>query len=497
MPPDHQRTLADLVAGHALRRPTAEALIEPGPPRRRVTWAELQERVEATAAGYAARDLVPGDRVLIAAALTIDTVVCYLAALRAGLVAVPINPHQTATELRGVIEHSGARLLVEAAEVADPAPVGSGIRRVAPPELLAPGPVPDPAPVDPESLAAIVYTAGTSGSPKAVMLSHRALLAHNAHMHALDVFRPGTIALALLPLYHVFGLNALLGQALYEGIATVLADPLPPSICRLIVAERVSHVAVTPTVLYRMLADPELEAAAGTLRTITSGAAPLATALANQFTQRTGLAVQQGYGLSEAAPGVATTLGGTFLGNGHVGRPYAGVEVRIAPYEGAPPVPIGPAAADAGEIVIRGANLFSGYWPDGAGGPDADGWFATGDLGYLADGELFVLARLRELIIVAGFNVYPQEIEAVLESHPDVESAAVIGEPDEQTGERVIAFVTGSVLVSELLAYAAERLSRYKVPARILVLGAMPRTPTGKLRKSLLRDLLDRAEADE
>lgn len=484
MSPDPQ-TLADFVAQHARRTPSAEALIEPGPPRHSITWAELAQRVDQAAAGYAASGLSAGDRVLLSGHLDIDTVVCYLGALRAGLIVVPINPQLTAQELGRVIEHSGSQLLVEQTRV------GAGIRRVTPAELLATGVAEPPAPVavDPESIAVIVYTAGTSGTPKGVMLSHRAMLAHNAHMHALGVFRPGTVALALLPIFHVFGLNALLGQALYEGVACVLADQLPDSICRLLVAEKVSHLAVTPSVLYRMLADPELTAAAGSLRTITSGAAPLAAALANQFTQLTGIPVQQGYGLSEAAPGVATTLGGTFLGTGHVGRPYAGVEVRIDPIDGQD--------ARTGEIVIRGANLFSGYWPDGADGPDADGWFATGDLGYLDDGELFVVARLRELIIVSGFNVYPNEIEAVLESHPDVEAAAVIGQPDEQTGERVIAFVTGNVLVGELTEFAAERLSRYKVPTEILVLGAMPRTPTGKLRKGLLRDLLDRAEADE
>jgi long-chain acyl-CoA synthetase len=197
------------------------------------------------------------------------------------------------------------------------------------------------------------------------------------------------------------------------------------------------------------------------------------------FTARTGLRVEQGYGLTEAAPGVSATVGGPLLGHGHVGRPLPGVEVRIG--DGSDP-------AEPAEIFIRGANLFSGYWPDGRDGPDPEGWFATGDVGYLLDGELFLVDRSRELIIVNGFNVYPAEVEEAVEELDGVESVAVLGHPDPRTGERVVAFVTGRGLTVEAVeAHCAGRLAKFKRPSTITLVDELPRGATGKVQKGQLR----------
>jgi long-chain acyl-CoA synthetase len=220
---------------------------------------------------------------------------------------------------------------------------------------------------------------------------------------------------------------------------------------------------------------------------VISGAAPLPEDLRAAFTERTGLRVEQGYGLTEAAPGVSATLGGPLLGPGHVGRALPGVEIKIG--DGSDPT-------EPGEIAIRGQNLFSGYWPDGRDGPDSEGWFRTGDIGYLLDGELFLVDRSRELIIVNGFNVYPAEVEEAVAELDGVDSVAVLGHPDPRTGERVVAFVTGSGLtVDAIEAHCVSRLAKFKRPSMITLVDELPRGATGKVQKGQLRLALGHDES--
>jgi long-chain acyl-CoA synthetase len=235
-------------------------------------------------------------------------------------------------------------------------------------------------------------------------------------------------------------------------------------------------------VLARILDDERAVAALRSVTTVVSGAAPLPVDLRDHFTARTGLRVEQGYGLTEAAPGVSATLGGESLGHGHVGRPLPGVEVRIG--DGTEPT-------EPGEIWIRGDNLFSGYWPDGHGGPGELGWFPTGDIGYLLDGELFLVDRARELIIVNGFNVYPAEVEEAIGELPGVDSVAVVGRANRRTGEQVVAFVAGTSLSVETINdYCAGRLAKFKRPSLVQLVDELPRGITGKVRKGVLRGML-------
>jgi long-chain acyl-CoA synthetase len=227
---------------------------------------------------------------------------------------------------------------------------------------------------------------------------------------------------------------------------------------------------------------------------VLSGSAPLATDVVERFTARTGIPVHQGYGLTEASPVVTSTLCSAAPKPGSVGSALPGVELRLVDESGD-----APERGDPGEIHVRGANLFSGYWPDGAGGPDADGWYATGDVGFLdEDGDLFLVDRLKELVIVSGFNVYPTEVEDVVAEVDGVAEAAVIGVPDPDTGEAVVAYVrpgTGSSygsespadLVQRVQDHCATRLARFKQPAEVHVVERLPHTVTGKVAKGRLR----------
>jgi long-chain acyl-CoA synthetase len=222
---------------------------------------------------------------------------------------------------------------------------------------------------------------------------------------------------------------------------------------------------------------------------ILSGSAPLAPELSEAFTARTGLVIHQGYGLTEAAPVVTSSLCSKEPNARSVGAALPGIEIRLADDQG-----VEPEEDDSGEIRIRGDNLFSGYWPDGTDGPDADGWYPTGDVGYLdQDGDLFLVDRVKDLVIVSGFNVYPSEVEDVITELESVAQAAVIGVEDELTGESVVAYVkpAGEVdadqLVEQVRAHCASRLAGFKQPRTIHVTHELPSTITGKVQKGRLR----------
>ncbi len=446
-----------------------------------MTWAELEGRIDAVAAGLAAHGLVAGHRVAICGPNSIEFVVAYFATLRAGYVAVPINPDSTAAELRAMINDCGARVLFTAARqpldnVHQIPLTAAGLD-----ELSDVAALPLSSPRDPEALAVLLYTAGTSGEPKAAMLSHRALLSHLRSVASFEILDSESVVLAMLPLFHVFGLNAVLGSWVASGARLVIMDGFD-GFAEVLAAEHITNVPLAPPVLARILDDEQAIAALGSVTTVVSGAAPLPVDLRDQFTAHTGHRVDQVYGLTEAAPGVSATLGGEVLGHGHVGRHLPGVELRIG--DGAEPT-------EPGEIWIRGDNLFSGYWPDGHGGPGELGWFPTGDIGYLLDGELFLVDRARELIIVNGFNVYPAEVEEAIGELPGVDSVAVVGRSSRRTGEQVVAFVTGTSLSVETINdYCAGRLAKFKRPSLVQLVDELPRGITGKVRKGVLRSML-------
>ncbi len=504
--------VADLLAQARASRPDQVAVISADGGRGelgdRLTWAELDEVVSRTAAGLDRLGLVAGNRVVIATGNRIEFVAAYFATLRARLVAVPVNPRSAGAEFRRMLADSGARLVVADAATLDLAreaaaqapalrlvvldsPAQAGETSFT--ELASTQADVQPVSVDPESLAVLLYTSGASGAPRAAMLTHRALVANVDQVASIEppMVRAEDVVYGVLPLFHVYGLNAVLGQVVRQGATIVLADSFDPAVSLEHIARHsITVVPIAPPVLAHWRGVDDLRQALGSVRMLLSGSAPLPPDVVAEFTGGTGIEVHQGYGLTEAAPVVTSTLGSTRLKPGSVGVAIPGVHLRLVDDTGGP---VGP-GEDPGEIQVSGPNLFDGYWPDGAEAP-VEGWFATGDVGYLdEDGDLFLVDRLKEMVIVSGFNVYPSEIEEVIAAVDGVREVAVIGVSDELTGEAVVAYLrpvedTGPSedLIAEVQAACEAGLARFKWPSRIEVVSDLPRTVTGKVAKGRMR----------
>ena len=478
--------LADLVAAAAERTPDKPALVFGS---QVITWGALATRVAAVAGGLLARGLVPGDRVAVHLGNVPDFAVVYFAVLRAGLVAVPVNTGYTAPELRHVVDDSGCRLVVTTpgspVHELDPAPenvvtdVGS---LDGPPAATAGGG---------EDLAVVLYTSGTSGRPRGAMLSHRALLANLEQAAAIEppVVASDDVVLLVLPLFHVYGLNGALGLVARSGATGVLVERFDPvETLELVRQHGVTSLVGAPPMWVAWSMLPDLEGAFSSVRLAVSGAAPLPPAILHRLLDTTGHHVFEGYGLTETAPALTSTLMSHVAKPGSIGRALPGVELRLLDEQGHQ-VEDG----DPGEIVVRGPNLFSGYWPDGVEGPDADGWFATGDIAVEdADGDLRLVDRRKELILVSGFNVYPREVEEVLAAHPAVAECAVLGVPHPYSGETVKALIvlrSGQALsAEEAIAHCARSLARFKCPTTVTYVDDLPHSATGKVSKGRLRE---------
>jgi long-chain acyl-CoA synthetase len=500
------RDVADLVAAAAGESPDKLAVVEAG--GRSMTWAELDDEVGRVATGLGAAGIVAGHRVVLVAGNRLEFVATYLGVLRAQAVAVPVNPLSTAGEIARIVDDSGAKLVVtDADSVRSVREAVGGLD--APPRVVVAGAtlLPGersydhlradrarfvPALQDPERLACLLYTSGTSGRPRAAMLSHRALLANIEQVAQVEppMMHGDDVVLGVLPLFHVYGLNAVLGGVLRHRAKLVLVERFDPQgTLDIIDDEACSVIPVAPPVLAYWRTEDSLAERLGPVRLVLSGSAPLDPDLVEEFVARTGIPVHQGYGLTEAAPVVTTTLRSATPRAGSVGAALPGIDVRLVDDAGR-----ALEGEDPGEIQIRGANLFSGYWPDGADGPDGEGWWSTGDVGFLdADGDLTLVDRLKEMVIVSGFNVYPVEVEDVVREVDGVVEVAVIGVADELTGEAVVAYVVGAGepadLEAAVRARCEDRLARFKRPSRIEVVDALPLTVTGKVQKGRLRGI--------
>jgi long-chain acyl-CoA synthetase len=495
------RNVADLVR-RAAREAAADkpALIWQD---RTITWSELDARVDAAARALRGLGLPDSAgrpaRVAIALPNVPDFAVAYFGALRAGLVVVAINPGYTRRELDQVLTDSGAAVLIATQTVLDTVGVPVAHRYTGAPEQ--PG-EPVEAPTGGEDLAVLIYTSGTEGDPKGAMLSHRSLLANHEQVAAIKPAPIGgdDVLLLAVPLFHAYGLNSGLGAVAWHGATGVLLERFDPAeSLRLITRHQITVVVGVPTMIVAWSLLSDCGESFAPVRVVVSGAAPLDQTAAGRFLAATGHPVFEGYGLTETGPVLTTTLASPIPKGGSIGRPLPGVSIKLVGAGGeeievteddfdddAPGSP----GTDPGEIVARGPNLFSGYWPDGRDGPGDDGWWPTGDVAYAdGDGDLFLVDRLRELILVSGFNVYPYEVEQVLMAHPAVAEAAVLGVPHPYTGQTVKAFVVTSepVGTEELLAYCERNLARFKCPTAIEFVASMPHSATGKVRKAALR----------
>jgi long-chain acyl-CoA synthetase len=495
--------LAEIIDAHP---DDAVALVDRGRP---TTYADLRRQVATLRAGFGRLGLEPGDRVALVVANNWYFVVSYLAALGVGAVAVPLNPASAAAELERQLATARARLAVvgpsgrDAFSHVDRA--AAGVERVLVPErtsLAGAEPLQDYFDAEPagvvdrsaDDVAALLFTAGTAGASKAAVLTHGNLLANldQVMRHPGLAARADDVALGVLPLFHIFGLNVVLGLALRAGGTVALVERFDPQSCAQTVREHgVTIVAGAPPMFEawstaRGVPDDTFRG----VRLAVSGGAALPASVAEAFEARFGIPIWEGYGLTEAAPIVSTSLVGGEPRKGSIGVPVPGVEVRLVDAEGEDAL-----HGDPGEIWVRGPNVFPGYWEDeDATGAalTADGWLRTGDIAVVDDdGYLYIVDRAKDLIIVSGFNVFPAEVEEALLEHPEVAAAAVVGVEHPHTGETVTAFVVPEpgrhLEEDEVIEFTAERLARYKCPTKVTFVESLPQGLVGKVLRRALR----------
>lgn len=445
-----------------------------------------------------ATQIAPGDRVVLLAGNELAFVRAYLAILTAGGVAVPVNGASPSLELARELAVVEPAMIIASVTYADLArracaqcatDVALFVYDIGDPHQLPAEPS-SPVTRASDDLAVLLFTAGTAGAPKPAMLTHGSLLANLQQMQAHPGLRLNhdDVALAVLPLFHVFGLNVVLGLSLMAGGCVSLVDHFHPS--ETLTRIRVDGVTVVAAVPAIFEAWVGLDAAVAPtdafarVRLCVSGAAPLRADLVAAMHARFAMHVHDGYGLTEASPVVTTSAISALPRPGSVGPPLPGVEVRLADADGHDVL-----LGDPGEILVRGPNVFVGYWGDPEASArvlDAEGWLHTGDVGVADDdGWLALVERVKDVVIVSGFNVYPGEVENVIAQHDDVADVAVVGEPHARTGETIVAYVVAKPGRHpdpvELLRHAGRRLARYKLPTRVEVVESLPRSFAGKL----------------
>lgn len=475
------------------------------------SYGQLSELVSRARGGLAGNGIGDGDRVALVCSNGLPFVVSYLAILGVGAVAVPLNPTSPASELEhqiaavaavaAVVDRSAVaswrhldrarvpllRLVIAAddAEIADSVPAS---------ELLAaePAAIVD---VEPEHLAVLMFTSGTAGSPRAAMLTHGSLRANLDQIAAThDRVAADDVIYGVIPLFHSYGVSVVLGMSLLHGATLVLVQRFDPATA--IETFQARGVTVVPGAPPMWIAFSDFHDAPSdsfaTVRLALSGASKLPVAVAERMEHRFGVTISEGYGLTEASA-VVTSSTGVPVHHGSVGVVLNGIEMRIVDEDGDDAL-----VGDAGEIWVRGDNVFAGYLDD----PEAtarvlttDGWLRTGDVGYCDDdGRVYLVDRAKDLVIVSGFNVFPAEVEEVLLRHPEVADVGVVGVPHPHTGEAVKAFVVptaGATLDEEsLIDFALDHLARYKCPSKIVVVDELPRNASGKLVRRRL-DVVD------
>jgi long-chain acyl-CoA synthetase len=470
------------------------------------TAAELGERARVFATGLRSIGVGPADRVVVCMANCVEVSISYHAIWRIGGVVTPVLFLLSEDELRHVLRDSGAvavlttpEFLAKVAAAASGLPVrvivtGPDVSGALSFDSLASGPEAALVDTDSSQLAALLYTGGTTGRSKGVQLTHDALSAA-AWAATVSGTEPGiTVSLLPLPLAHVYGLMvSTMALHAVEPTSSVLMRWFEPTaFLQLAAAERVQVGAVVPTML-RLLAELPLEEYdLSALRRLVSGSAPLPAEIrANLGSRLPHVEITEGYGCTETAALVTSSPFGRSR-PGSVGLPAAGIELRLLAPDGTE----APSGAD-GEICVRGPSLMSGYWhaPEETASAVRDGWFHTGDVGRQdADGYLYIVDRIKDLIIRGGFNVYPRDVEEVLMTHPDVANCAVIGRPDAERGEEVVAFVelrpAATATAPEIRAFGRRHLSAVKYPREVHIVEAIPLTSVGKLDRKALRGRL-------
>ena len=463
---------------------------------------ELATRARKAARGFSELGVRAGDRVVVVMANCPEVGLTYSALWRAGAVPTPALFLLTEEELRHVVEDSGAVAVVTTPEFLAKVQAASGGLPVVvvgggggvPWEQLEGG---DELPLvhrRGDDLAALLYTGGTTGRSKGVALTHASLDAAG-FAAAEAAFSPGRNSLLLpLPLAHAYGLLVTVaGLHSREASRSVLMRWFDPAGWVSLVEEhRVQASALVPSMIQMLLSEPLEDHDLTCMERVSSGAAPLARDVIEEFERRIPTCeIREGYGCTESSALISGQPSGERK-VGSVGKPVPGVQVRIELPDGSDAKP-----GEDGEICVAGDTLMQGYWqsPEATAFALRDGWLYTGDVGHLdEDGWLYIIDRIKDLIIRGGFNVYPRDVEDVMLAHPDVVAAAVVGKPDQKLGEEVVAFVQlapgATVTTEQLIAYGREHLGSYKYPRDVRVIDAIPLTSVMKTDRKALRATL-------
>ncbi len=496
---DARSPLPEWLHWRALVTPERLALVAG---RRRLSFAELAAEADRMARRLAALGLAPGDRLATLLPNGLEAAVVPHAVSRLGLVLVPLNVRLAPGELAWQLADCGARWLLAAAPTL--ALARQAVERVAGCRLVTTELVDLAVPalaelpeveaplrraIDLGQVHTIVYTSGTTGWPKGALLTYGnhwwSALGSALNLGALA----GDCWLACLPLFHVGGLSILF-RSVISGFTALVHERFDPvAVNRAIDEDGVTLLSVVSTMLRRMLEARGERPYPATLRCVLLGGGPAPRPLL-EACARLGLRVAQTYGLTEAASQVATLAPEDALRKlGSAGKPLYPNQVRIVTAEGEEARP-----GEVGEILVRGPVVTPGYLnrPEATAATLRDGWLRTGDLGYLdEEGYLYVVDRRDDLIVSGGENVYPAEVEAALLAHPAVAEAAVVGVPDPEWGQRVVAAVRpaagAAVREGELQAWCRQRLAGYKVPKEIRLVSELPRNATGKLLRRAVR----------
>src|SRR5271167_2935295 len=470
------------------------------------TYRQLASAVSDTQRWLQDSGVRPGDRVMVVCE-NCRAFVAILLAL-AGLDAWPVlvNARLSAREVDEIRDHSGARILIYTTSVSPHAREHAKRHSAVVQQAAGPGPIGvgplnekvEPEPIDTEvaqRVAALIYTSGTTGLPKGVMLTHRNLLFVAAVSAKIRSLSPDDRLYGVLPMSHAVGLSVVLLGSLLSGATLYLAARFDPVAALATLEKEQLTVVLGAPGMFSLLADyAKLKGLRSlkfpALRIISSSGAPLQPVVKSQVESLFGMVLHNGYGVTECSPNIAQAKVGEHRTDTSVGQVLPGVEVQLVGSD-QQPVPDG----EVGELWVRGPNVMKGYYrapEDTAAAINPEGWFNTRDLARLENGYLFIVGRTKELIVRFGENVYPAEVEAVLNSHPAVVRSAVIGRVVGGTegGEEVVAYVqlTPSSAASEvdLSRHAAQHLAPYKRPSQILIVSSMPLTPTGKVVKGEL-----------
>lgn len=501
-------TLAELVRDVAMRDGAKAALIFADQP---ITYADLDARIERAANGLAARGIGQGDRVALLLPNIPEFMVAYYAVMRRGAIVVPINVLYKAEEIAYVLQDSEAKALIVhsgfapqgvpaaaqspsvafVAVVGGDAPEGTiawdGMTDGAAPER-------DAVSVSPDDIATICYTSGTTGRSKGAMLTHRNFIANNEQMDLVERVKAHSsdILLLVLPLFHIYAMNCGMNGFLRAGATIVLIPRFEPTqVLEQMQKHRCTFFHAAPPMYVAWanlptLGDYDLSRVRGAF----SGAAPLPVQILEHFNRVAGFEISEGYGLTETAPVTHTNYAGPVNKPGTVGPPLPGVEVRLVD-ENDQDVPPGV----EGELICRGDNVTSGYWrkPEATAEAMRGGWFHTGDIATVdADGYYSIVDRKKDMINAGGFKVWPREVEEVLFRHPAVREAAVVAMPDAYVGERPMAYIAlkdgQTASADDLITYCKEHLATFKVPRHIEFRDELPKLPTGKVLRRVLRD---------